>query len=47
MFLSLVLFGLGVVSLIIENSLYQYINNNGVLHESMFLPSGILVFLLV
>ena len=30
----------GVVCFYLENSFYQYIDDNGVLHESYFLPLG-------
>ncbi|MDN3490096.1 DUF3955 domain-containing protein [Pseudoalteromonas sp. APC 3694] len=32
--------------MLIEHSLYQYVDNNGVLHESLFLPLSILCFAL-
>ena len=38
--LSLILLGLGSASLIAENIFYQYIDDNGVLHESLFMPLG-------
>jgi hypothetical protein len=40
--LGLLLTGLGVISLLVENTFYQYIDRNGVLHESLFLPLGIM-----
>jgi protein-S-isoprenylcysteine O-methyltransferase Ste14 len=40
--LSLILLGLGIALLIAENSFYQYVDNKGFLHESMFMPLGIL-----
>ena len=40
--ISLILFSLGVLSLIAENTFYQFLDNDGVLHESMFLPLGII-----
>lgn len=38
--ISLILFGLGVISIIAENTFYQYLDSDGVLHESLFLPLG-------
>jgi hypothetical protein len=38
--ISLALFGLGVISIIAENTFYQYLDSDGVLHESFFLPLG-------
>ena len=32
--------------MLIENSMYQYIDNNGVLHESVFMPLSLLCFAL-
>ncbi|TMO97400.1 hypothetical protein CWC14_08315 [Pseudoalteromonas sp. S3260] len=37
---------LGTGFMLIENSVYQYVDNNGVLHESLFLPLSILCFAL-
>ena len=37
---------LGTGFMLIEHSLYQYVDNNGVLHESLFLPLSILCFAL-
>lgn len=44
--LSAGFFVVGVILLIVENIFYQYVDENGVLHESMFLPLGTL-FLIV
>jgi hypothetical protein len=38
--ISLTLLGLGVISIIAENTFYQYLDSEGVLHESFFLPLG-------
>lgn len=38
----LIPFGLGIVFLIAENTFYQYVDNEGILHESMFMPLGVL-----
>ena len=43
---SLFLVFLGIFFLIMENTFYGYIDQNGVLQESVFLPLGILSFLL-
>ena len=32
---------IGVISLFLENTYYQYIDENGYLHESLFLPIGV------
>jgi hypothetical protein len=31
-----------ISALLIENTFYQYIDKNGLLHESLFLPFGVL-----
>lgn len=38
--ISLILFGLGMILIIAENTFYQYLDSDGVLHESLFLPLG-------
>lgn len=38
----LILFGLEIAFLIAENTFYQYVDNEGILHESMFMPLGVL-----
>ncbi|NQY47675.1 MAG: DUF3955 domain-containing protein [Colwellia sp.] len=40
--ISLILLGLGMLSLIAESTFYQFLDNEGVLHESMFLPLGMI-----
>ena len=42
---SLVLLIVGIACVFLENILYQYIDEDGVLHESLFLPLGV-VFIL-
>ena len=44
--LGLILLGLGVLFFILENLFYQYIDNTGVLHESIFMPLGVISLLL-
>ncbi|MCJ8294616.1 MAG: DUF3955 domain-containing protein [Colwellia sp.] len=39
---SLFLLGLGMLSLIAESTFYQFIDNDGFIHESMFLPLGMI-----
>lgn len=41
-FLSVALIVLGMLMLIAENNFYQYVDSEGVLHESLFLPLGII-----
>jgi len=38
---SLLLLVLGIVFLCFENIFYQYIDENGVLHESLFMPLSV------
>jgi len=38
---SLFLILLGVAFIFFENTFYQYIDKNGILHESWFLPLGV------
>ena len=40
--ISLILLGLGMLSLIAESTFYQFLDNEGVLHETMFLPLGMI-----
>lgn len=44
--LGLILFGLGIVSMIIQNTFYGYVDEAGVLHDSLFLPLGVLLIFL-
>jgi len=46
LWLSLVLLALGILFGAIEQTYYQYIDENGVLHESWFFPLGFICFLL-
>ena len=46
-YLSLLLLGLGIVFIIAENSFYQYVDDTGILHESFFMPLGMLSILTV
>jgi len=39
---SLILLVLGVTFVLLENTFYQYLDDDGVLHESFFLPLGCL-----
>jgi hypothetical protein len=43
---SLMLLAIGVACIVLENSFYQYIYNDGLLHESLFLPLGVICILL-
>lgn len=38
---SLLLMLLGVAFIFFENTFYQYLDGNGVLHESWFMPLGV------
>lgn len=40
--IGVVLLVVGIVFLILENTFYQYLSDDGVLHESLFLPLGTL-----
>ena len=40
--LALISLGLGMVFLIAENTFYQFVDNEGFLHESMFLPLSVM-----
>ena len=40
--IALVSLGLGIVFLILENTFFQYVDNDGILHESFFLPLSVL-----
>ncbi len=43
---SLVLLIVGITCILLENIFYQYIDKDGVLHESLFLPLGVVCVLL-
>jgi len=36
---------IGVIFLIIENTFYQYLDEDGFLHESLFMPLGVLALI--
>jgi len=36
----------GVVFLFLENTFYQYLDEDGVLHESLFLPLGVFALII-
>ena len=36
----------GIICLILENTFYQYVDENGYLHESLFLPIGAISLIL-
>ena len=36
---------IGAIFLLVENKFYQYIDEKGLLHESLFLPLGILALI--
>jgi len=37
---------IGVIFLYLENTLYQYVDKEGVLHESLFLPLGVFALII-
>lgn len=43
---SVVAIALGIVFLVLENIFYQYIDKDGILHESLFLPIGALCIII-
>ncbi|MFT5665232.1 MAG: hypothetical protein ACI9JR_002640 [Gammaproteobacteria bacterium] len=44
--ISIIFMGLGVIFIIAENMFYQYVDDKGFLHESMFMPLGAICILL-
>ena len=40
--LSLIFLGVGIIFIVAENSFYQYVDDKGVLHESLFMPLGMI-----
>lgn len=44
--LATLAFVLGIACIVFENYYYQYIDADGVLHESLFLPIGVVMILL-
>jgi hypothetical protein len=43
---SLMLLVVGMSCILLENIFYQYIDTEGVLHESLFMPIGVILVLL-
>jgi hypothetical protein len=43
---SLMLLVVGMSCILLENVFYQYIDTEGVLHESLFMPIGVILVLL-
>ncbi len=43
---GLILTFIGIIFLIIENTFYQYLDENLVLHESLFMPLGVFTSIL-
>ncbi len=43
---SVLLLFMGIVFIALENYFYQYVDDNGVLHESLFMPLGALCVML-
>ena len=43
---SFLLLTIGLACIVLENNFYQYIDEEGVLHESLFLPLGAVLILL-
>ncbi|MFK7793831.1 MAG: DUF3955 domain-containing protein [Gammaproteobacteria bacterium] len=41
----LLLLASGITFIVLENTFYQYVDKNGVLHESFFLPLGAIFIL--
>lgn len=41
-FLGLFFILIGVIFTMLENTFYQYVDENGILHESLFIPLGII-----
>lgn len=46
LFLGLILLFIGFSSLVIENTFFQYLDDNKILHESLFLPFGAFTIIL-
>ena len=40
--LALISLGLGVIFIVAENTFYQFVDSDGVLYESMFMPLGVM-----
>lgn len=43
---GIILLAIGVVSIIIQNTFYGYVDAEGVLHDSIFLPLGVMATIL-
>jgi hypothetical protein len=43
---GLIFLSIGIISIIIQNTFFGYVDANGVLHDSLFLPVGALATLL-
>jgi len=43
---GILLIVIGVLFILLENVFYQYVDENGILHESLFLPLGVVSTLL-
>ena len=41
LYVGLIFISLGVLFIFTENKIYQYVDENGILHESLFLPLGV------
>lgn len=46
LYVGLIFISLGVLFIFAENTFYQYVDENGILHESLFLPLGVFSVLL-
>ncbi len=42
---SLMLLVVGISCILLENTFYQYVDTEGVLHESLFMPVGVILVL--
>jgi|TARA_B110000240_G_C13440054_1_gene427661 hypothetical protein len=42
---SLMLLGVGMLCILLEGIFYQYVETEGVLHESLFMPIGVILVL--
>lgn len=44
--ISLIVTTLGILSLSLEYIFYQYVDDDGLLHESLFMPIGVVLLIL-
>ena len=44
--ISILLLVIGVMSIVLENYFFQYVDENGILHESLLMPFGALCVML-